>query len=93
MQQKQQKQQQLRQQPQQLQGHSGNFFEKLWPHVARPHLAFSNFSRILISKQLAFTETATATKTYSMRVESAVTFPSKNVTAQTMIVMVAWMRL
>ena len=42
MQQKQQqKQQQLQQQPQQLQGHFGNFFEKVWPHVARPHLAFS----------------------------------------------------
>ena len=37
----QQKQQQLQQQPQQLQGHFGNFFEKVWPHVAWPHLAFS----------------------------------------------------
>ena len=37
----QQKQQQLQQQPQQLQGHFGNFFENVWPHLAWPHVAFS----------------------------------------------------
>ena len=43
IQQKQQQlQQQLQQQPQQLQGHFGNFFENVWPHLAWPHVAFSD---------------------------------------------------
>ena len=37
----QQKQQQLQQQPQQLQGHFGKFFEKVQPHLAQRHQAFS----------------------------------------------------
>ena len=44
IQQKQQQlQEQLQQQPQQLQGHSGNFFENVWPHLAWPHVAFSEW--------------------------------------------------
>ena len=38
----QQKQQQLQQQPQQLQGHFGNFLKNVWPHLAWPHVAFSD---------------------------------------------------
>ncbi len=41
MQQKQQQKQQQFQQPQQLQGNFGNSFEKVWPHLAWPHLTFS----------------------------------------------------
>ena len=40
---KQQKQQQLQRQPQQLQGHFGNFFEKVQTHVAQAHLVVSRW--------------------------------------------------
>ena len=45
----------LQQQPWQLQGHLGNFFEKVQRHVAQPHLTFSKLASAAVE---AFIESA-----------------------------------